>query len=155
MKNWIILFNKYIPKGFSTRTPSSTKNPRAGFTLVELLIVLSIIAMIMGFVVNKLGANYEKAKITSTQIQIKQLESSLLEFKRICGYYPTTDQGLDALVKAPSGRPCKNYDPEGIIKKVPQDAWNVDFLYESDGNKYKITSHDPIGGRKDITSDDE
>ena len=131
------------------------KNLKAegGFTLIEMMIVLSIIALIMGFVVTNVMRKFEEAKISSTKIQIKQLGVILDDFRRVCGYYPTEQQGLDALVKAPTaGRQCKHYDPEGFVKKVPRDAWDNDFIYSSDGNKYAIKS---IGeGHKDISSDD-
>jgi general secretion pathway protein G len=133
----------------------------AGFTLIEMMIVLAIIALVMGFVGTNVIRKYDESRVTSTKIQIKQLATILTDFRRVCGFYPTSEQGLDALVKAPAGRTCKNYDPEGFIKKLPQDAWNNDFMYESDGNKFKITSYGSDGKPggegfdKDITSDDD
>lgn len=133
----------------------------SGFTLIEMMIVLAIIALVGSFVTTKIIRHFDEAKVTATKIQIRQLGTILDDFRRVCSFYPTTDQGLDALVHAPSGgRTCKNYDPEGFIKKVPQDSWSHDFIYESDGNKYKITSYGADGQpggdgfNKDITSDD-
>jgi len=128
-----------------------------GFTLIEMMIVVAIIAMIAGFVGTSVIRRFEEAKGNATKIQIKQLTLVLDDFRRVCGFYPSTEQGLDALVKAPTaGRQCKHYDPEGFIKKIPQDAWNQDYLYESDGNKYLITSLGPDGkadSPKKISSD--
>jgi general secretion pathway protein G len=138
---------------------SSTRE--AGFTLIEMMIVLAIIALIMGFVGTSVIRRFDESRVSATKIQMKQLATILDDFRRVCGFYPTSEQGLDALVKAPAGRTCKNYDPEGFVKKVPQDAWNFDFFYESDGNKFKITSYgadNKPGGdgfNKDITSDDD
>jgi len=146
------------------KTPSDNKilnTLEAGFTLIEMMIVLAIIALVMGFVGTNVIRKYDESRVTSTKIQIKQLATILTDFRRVCGFYPTTEQGLDALVKAPGGRTCKNYDPEGFVKKLPQDAWNNDFMYESDGNKFKITSYGADGKpggegfNKDITSDDD
>ncbi len=134
-----------------------------GFTLTEMLIVIALIALIGTFVTGNLMSKYERSKQQSTKIQIKQLGVILDDFKRECGFYPTTEQGLDALIHKPTGgRECKNYDPEGYIKgkSIPRDGWDGDFLYESDGSKYKLTSlgsdKKPGGDAmdKDISSDD-
>lgn len=80
---------------------------------------------------------------STTVTQLKQLMLVLEDFKRVCGFYPTTDQGLEALTIAPKGRECKNYPvSEGFISggKVPHDAWDSPFQYESDGSKYRISS---------------
>ena len=128
-----------------------------GFTLIEMMIVVAIIALVAGFVGTNVIRKFEESKISATKIQIRQLGVILDDFRRVCGFYPTTEQGLEALSKAPTtGRQCKNYDPEGFIKKIPQDAFNQDFTYESDGNKYVITSLGPEGkadSPKKITSD--
>ena len=102
----------------------------SGFTLIEMMIVMAIIALIAGFVGTKVMRRYDESRVSATQIQIKQLGVILDDFRRVCGFYPTTEQGLDALVKAPTaGRLCKNYDPEGFMKKIPQDAWSHEFSY--------------------------
>lgn len=134
-----------------------------GFTLTELLIVVAIIGMIGTFVAQNVISKYGKAKVDSTKIQMRNLGTVLDDFKRECGFYPTTDQKLDALVTKPtSGRECKNYDPEGYIKgkKIPKDGWNNDFIYDSDGNKYSLKSlgndnaEGGAGNDADINSDE-
>lgn len=139
---------------------SQLSQNESGFTLLEMMIVLAIIALVAGFVGTKVIRKFDEAKVSATKIQIRQLGVILDDFRRVCGFYPSTEQGLDALVKAPQGRTCKNYDPEGFIKKVPQDAWNRDFLYVSDGNKFEIKSLGADGKEggegidKDISSND-
>jgi general secretion pathway protein G len=130
---------KKIEKWFKT----SSLDQESGFTLTEMLIVIALIAMVGTFVVSNLTSKFTKAKVDSTKIQIKQLGVILDDFKRECGFYPTTDQGLEALIRKPSGgRDCRNYNPDGYIadRKIPKDGFGNDFLYESDGNNYKITS---------------
>jgi general secretion pathway protein G len=132
-----------------------------GFTLMEMLIVIALIGLMGSFVAVNVMKRYDEAKVSSTKIQMKQIGVSLEDFRRVCGFYPTTDQGLDALVKKPEGRECKNYDADGFIagKRVPKDAWDRDYLYTSDGNKYLIRSlgrDGQEGGEgfdKDIDSD--
>ena len=138
------------------------KKSQAGFTLVEMLIVISLIALVGTFVTVNVIGRFQRAKVDATKIQIRQMGTVLDDFKRDCGFYPTTDQGLDALVHKPAGRECKNYDPEGYIKggKIPKDGFNFDFYYESDGHKYVLRSLGNDGKEggdgvdKDITSDD-
>jgi general secretion pathway protein G len=133
-----------------------------GFTLIEMMIVIAIIGLIAGMVGLNVIKKLDESRVSATKIQIKQLGNTLDDFRRICGFYPTTDQGLDALLKAPSGRECKNYPSEGVLssKKVPLDAWNKEYQYTSDGNKYVLKSFgsDGVeggdGNNKDISSED-
>ena len=133
-----------------------------GFTLTEMLIVIALIALMGTFVTTQVINRYNTSKVNATKIQIKQMGVVLDDFRRECGFYPTTEQGLDALIHKPAGRECKNYDPEGYIKggKVPKDGFANDFLYTSDGNKFQIISlgnDGKEGGEgidKDIKSDE-
>ncbi len=114
----------------------------AGFSLIELMIVIGILGLLIGLVGPKLISNFDKAKVDTTRVQMKQIGTTLKNFRLDCGQYPTTDQGLDALVNKPaSGSECKNYAPGGYMdKKVPKDAWDQDYLYTSDGNTFEIKS---------------
>ena len=71
----------------------------AGFTLTEMLIVIALIGLIMTFVSGNIIGKFNSAKVDSTKIQMKQLGVILDDFNRVCGFYPTTAQGLDALIK--------------------------------------------------------
>ncbi len=130
-----------------------------GFSLVEMMIVLALIALASTFVLTNVTKRFAQGKVMAAKTQIRQLGTVLDDFKRVCDFYPTTEQGLDALVKAPAGRECKNYDPDGFLKKVPEDPWNTPFIYESDGNKYVIKSlgsdkkPDGQGDAADLSSD--
>lgn len=158
MKN---ILNRIYAKYPRALSPVSSND--SGFTLIEMMIVVAIIGLIMGIVGSNIMGKFEESRVDSTKIQIKQLGVTLQDFRRVCGFYPTTDQGLDALVRAPSGRECKNYDPEGFLssKKVPVDAWGNEFLYVSDGAKYTIKSlgqdaaEGGTGSASDISSDDQ
>lgn len=126
----------------------STLASREAFTLTEMLIVIALLAVITTLVGQNVMSKFTKGKVDTTKIQIRQLGVALDDFKRECGFYPSSDQGLDALVRKPTGgRECKNYDPEGYIKggKIPQDGFDSDFVYESEGGKYKIISYGADG----------
>jgi general secretion pathway protein G len=156
MKKLIQEMKEILTQG--RRTLSNEK----GFTLTEMLIVIALIAMVGTFVTVNVMSKYNKSKADATKIQMKQLGVILDDFRRDCGFYPTMEQGLDALVHKPGGRECKNYDPEGYIKggKVPKDGFGFEFGYSSDGNKFQIKSlgnDGKEGGEgidKDITSDE-
>lgn len=114
-----------------------------GFTLIEMLIVVAIIGMIATFVGGQVLSKFDKAKVDSTKIQMRQLSVVLDDYRRECNRYPTADQGLQALLTAPTSEPkCKNYNPDGYLKgnKVPHDAWDGEFQYQSDGNKFTLIS---------------
>ena len=103
-----------------------------GFTLIELLVVLVILGLIIGVagprVINKLGG----AKSDSAKLQIEELGASLDLYRLEVGRYPTTTEGLQALVQAPSGATGWN-GPYLKKKTVPKDPWNNDYTYVAPG----------------------
>ncbi len=107
-----------------------------GFTLLEIMIVVAIIALLAALVGPRLIGQSDKAKVDTTKIQIRNLENSLKFYKLDNGVYPSTEQGLQTLVEKPTtGVIPKNYRAEGYLesKKVPKDAWGNDFVYISPG----------------------
>ncbi|RPJ66205.1 MAG: type II secretion system protein GspG [Alphaproteobacteria bacterium] len=119
-----------------------------GFSLIEILIALTLLALAGTFVVGKFMDNLHEGQVNSTKIQMSNLEGRLKEFRRKCGFYPTTEQGLEALVTKPSGgRECKDYPQNGFIDgdQVPKDPWDHDFVYESDGKNFNIYSYGQDG----------
>ena len=112
-----------------------------GFSLVEILVALTLLAIAGSFVAGKIYESLEEGKRTSTNIQMQNLAGRLKEFRRHCNFYPTTDQGLEALISKPTGgKECKNYAPNGYIDgdEIPDDPWGEPFIYESDNNKFTL-----------------
>lgn len=103
-----------------------------GFTLIELLVVLVILGLIIGIagprVINKLGG----AKSDSAKLQIEELGASLDLYRLETGRYPSTQEGLQALVQAPTGATGWN-GPYLKKKSVPKDPWGNDYIYVSPG----------------------
>lgn len=127
---------------------TKTLKSQAGLSLVEILIALTLLALAGTFVVSNVIESLREGEINSAKIQISKLGEILTDYKRKCGIYPTSEQGLDALIGAPTtGRECKRYPPNGFIQggKIPQDPWGYEFVYESDGRTYKIISYGPDG----------
>ncbi|MDO9183240.1 MAG: type II secretion system major pseudopilin GspG [Bacteriovorax sp.] len=115
-----------------------------GFTLIEILIALTLIALAGTFVAGKFFDQLHEGQVSSTKIQMSNLDGRLKEFRRKCGFYPTSEQGLEALITKPSGgRECKDYPQNGFIEdnQVPKDPWDMDFIYESDGKTFNIYSY--------------
>ncbi len=121
---------------------------RAGFTLIEIMVVIVILGLLAALVVPKLIGRTEEAKKTQTRVQIKSLQQALELFKLDNGFYPTTDQGLDALVRSPeAGRTPKNYRKGGYIDRVPKDPWGNPYVYVSPGQHgdFDISSYGADG----------
>lgn len=105
-----------------------------GFTLIEIMVVLIIIGLLAGIVVPKLMGRTEEAKRTKTMVQIKNLQSALDLYKLDSGNYPSTEQGLQALVEKPAiGEIPKNWKEGGYIDKIPKDPWSSNYVYISPG----------------------
>lgn len=114
----------------------SSLRDKRGFTLIEIMVVIAILALLAALVAPKIIGRSDDAKIADTKVQIKNFETALKLYKLDNGNYPSTEQGLQALVTKPTvGIIPKNYRDEGYLesKKVPQDAWGNDFVYLSPG----------------------
>ncbi len=122
---------------------------QAGMSLIEILIALTLLAIGGSFIAGKAYETYQEGLNKSAKIQMQSLGQRLKEFRRHCGFYPSTEQGLDALINAPTGgRTCKNFAPGGYIEggKIPEDPWGSEFEYSSDnGKKYTIISYGSDG----------
>lgn len=135
---------------------------RRGFTLIELIAVLAILVLVVGVTAPLITGQVRRAKVDATKVQINSLEQSLNSFNLDCGYFPTTEQGLDALKSAPTvGRQCKNYDPEGYLKKNQKlsDPFDQPYTYVAPGthntSSFDLSSSGPdgtAGNDDDITN---
>lgn len=120
------------------------KHATAGFTLIEILVVVTILGILAGLVIPRLLDRPDEARQTQTQVQIKQLEEALALFKLDNGFFPSTEQGLEALVTEPTtGKKPKRYPANGYIKKIPKDPWGGNFVYVSPGEhgSYDLSSY--------------
>ena len=125
-------------------------NNRKGFTLIEIMVVIVILALLAALVGPKLMGRTDDAKITDARVQIKNIETALKLYKLDNGSYPTTEQGLSALVTIPTvGVIPKNFKDGGYLesKKVPKDPWSNDYLYVSPGEHgdYDLFTYGPSG----------
>jgi general secretion pathway protein G len=119
---------------------------QSGFTLIEILVVITIIALIMSLVGPRVLNYLGESKVKAAKIQIQSFGSSLDLFNLDTGRYPTTSEGLTALVQSPGSIPSWNgpYLKGGV---VPNDPWGKPYVYRSPGEHgpYDITSYGSDG----------
>lgn len=115
---------------------SLRSRPRRGFTLMEVMVVIVILGVLASLVVPNLMGNKEKADRQKAVTDIIALENALDMYKLDNGNYPTTIQGLQALVKKPASVPLpRHYRQGGYLKRIPADPWGNEYLYLSPGEK--------------------
>ncbi len=107
---------------------------QTGFTLIEVIVVLVILGILASIVVPNVISRTDQAQIVKAKQDLRALESALQLYRIDNFRYPTTDQGLQALVERPNIPPeAKNWQKGGYIKKLPQDPWLNDYQYLSPG----------------------
>lgn len=117
-----------------------------GFTLIELMVVIVILGILAAIIAPRIVGRTDEAKVTEAKVQIKNFETALKLYKLDNGFYPGTDQGLEALITKPeAGRVPANWREGGYLekKKVPVDPWGSPYVYASPGanGEYDILSY--------------
>ena len=134
-----------------------------GFSLIEIMIVITLIGMIAAFAIQNFVARQQEGYRKGAKVQMQQIKTVLDDYFRICSSYPSTAQGgLESLVAGPSDGSCKDYNATtATLKKVPKDPWGSDFVYISDdGRKFVLKSlgadkkEGGEGNDKDISTED-
>lgn len=131
-----------------------------GFTLIEIMVVIVILALLAALVGPRIIGRTDDAKIADAKVQIKHIETGLKLYKLDNGVYPSTEQGLQALVVKPtSGQIPNNWRAEGYLesKSIPKDPWKNDYVYlsPSEHGDYEICSYgaDGVKGGDGINAD--
>ena len=110
-----------------------------GFTLIEILVVVSILAILGALIVPKIMDRPNEARIVAAKHDIGTVVAALKLYKLDSGRYPSTDQGLQALVEKPTTDPVPaNWKSGGYLEKMPKDPWGHDYLYLNPGVKREI-----------------
>ena len=109
----------------------------SGFTLIEIMVVLVIIAILSALIAPQILGRVDEARVTAARQDIQTIGTAL-DFYRMDNFkYPTTDQGLEALVNKPDDPSVRNWRPEGYLKarSVPKDPWGNEYRYISPGSR--------------------
>lgn len=115
---------------------------KRGFTLLEIMIVVVILGLLAALVVPNLIGQGEQAKDKLVCVQMKSLKDALDSFKVQEGRYPSTEEGLMALIKNPDTEKYKNYPRGGFLgsDKLPKDPWGNNYIYINEDGKIDIIS---------------
>src|SRR3990172_2748319 len=117
-----------------------------GFTLIEILVVVFILGLLVTLVVPKVIGRTDEARRTKAAADIKAIEEALHLYKLDNGFYPTTEQGLEALVRRPDSGPIpRNWNRDGYLEKAPLDPWGTPYVYLADGELYVLRSYGADG----------
>ena len=107
-----------------------------GFTLIEIMVVVVILGIFAALVVPQVMSRPDQAKVTVAQGDIKAIAAALDMYRLDNHVYPSTQQGLEALVKKPSGMPAaKNWNKDGYLKRLPVDPWGNPYQYLAPGSQ--------------------
>ena len=132
------------------KTVLITNKKQTGFTLIEVMAVVVILGLLVTLVVPKVLGQQEKAQIQKAKIDINMLSSALTMYKLDNYNFPSTSQGLEALVNKPSGTPAAPNWRSGYVSRLPKDPWGNPYLYLAPGSKsqdYDVWSYGADGKR--------
>jgi general secretion pathway protein G len=121
-----------------------SRNSEKGFSLIEIMVVIVILGILASYVAVKVTGQTDEARHTQARVQIETFKTALDLYRLDNGSYPTTEQGLGALVSPPTvGKLPRKWREGGYIAKIPKDPWANEYLYLAPGNNgdFDITSY--------------
>ena len=127
-----------------------------GFTLIEVMVVVVILGILGALIVPNMIGRPDEARVTAAVTDIQQIGNALELYRLDNGYYPSTYQGLEALVSEPSGYPePRRWNANGYLKKIPIDPWGEPYLFFSEDRSMEVYSYgaDRKEGGKDVDAD--
>ena len=128
------------------------RRPARGFTLIEIVIAVAILAILAAIVIPRVAGRVDDARIARAKSDIQALGTALNLYKLDNYAYPSTEQGLDALVAKPAGTPePRNWKQGGYIERLPRDPWGNDYQYLAPGQRgevdvYSLGADAQLGG---------
>jgi general secretion pathway protein G len=115
------------------KMPGAPGRPQRGFTLIEIMVVMVILALLATLVVPKVLGELDKARVSKAKTDIRGYETALNMFRLDNFKYPSTDMGLEALIKKPTDPSIRNWKDGGYVPKLTKDPWHNDYQYISPG----------------------
>ena len=146
------------PRDSSARA-NKARNPRAAFTLIEIVLVITIIAILGAAAINLIKGNVDVAKETRVDSDIKNIVTQIKVYEAVNLTPPTKEQGIKALVERPATEPVPERWKQ-LMEEVPKDPWNREFVYDIPAKRSKgdydvfslgkdgVESNDDIGNWK-------
>jgi len=121
--------------GIARQRLSAPRPASAGFTLLEIMVVVVILGILAALVAPNVIRRIDDANITKVKQDIRALETALNLYRMDNFRYPTTEQGLEALVKQPNDPNIRNWKPGGYVRSLQKDPWGNDYAYISPGTR--------------------
>ena len=124
-------------------SPTTRGRPRkgraVGFTLIEVLVVIAILGILAAIVVPRIMDRPDEAKRVAAKADVGAIVQALKLYRLDNGFYPSTDQGLGALVQRPTSQPVPgNWKQGGYLERLPKDPWGSDYQFLSPGVRGEI-----------------
>jgi general secretion pathway protein G len=134
-----------------------TRRGRRGFTLIEMILVVVIIALLAALVLTNFAGRSQQAREAAAETQVATFRTALAAFETDCGRYPTSEEGLRALIEKPAGLPeTAMWRPYLEENRIPEDPWGNEYVYRNPGTintgRYDLLSPGPDG---EVGTDDD
>ena len=128
-----------VPKPVLVRVPVQRNHREAGFTLIEIMVVIAIIGILATLIVPNIMGRPDEARATAAKHDVGTINQALKLYRLDIGRYPTTEQGLKALVERPTSEPIpQNWKTGGYLSSVPKDPWGNPYQYSNPGTRGEI-----------------
>jgi general secretion pathway protein G len=134
---WTNLMNYSTDAHKVNRRSRAAHAGQRGFTLIEIMVVVIIIGLLAAVIVPNVISRVEEARVTKAKSDIQALEAALTMFKLDNSKYPTSDQGLQALVVQPTDPTIRHWRPGGYLQRISKDPWGADYQYANPGTHGK------------------
>ena len=113
-----------------------------GFTLIEIMVVVVILGILGALIVPNIIGRPDEARVAAAATDIQAIGNALELYRLDNGHYPSTEQGIEALVNQPTGYPApRRWNPDGYLKKVPVDPWGEPYKFVSEGRAMDVYSY--------------
>ena len=127
-----------------------------GFTLIEIMMVVVIIGILAAVIVPQFLGRDDEARVTAEKVSMAKIGQALGMYRLDNRHFPSTEQGLEALVNKPTGFPePKNWGPEPYQRKFPLDQWGNEYIYVNNGRTFELVSlgADGVEGGEEVDAD--
>jgi general secretion pathway protein G len=130
------LFNIFTTK---LKTQLAITRSQLGFTLIEVMVVIAIIGIMATLIVPQIMSKPDEARVIAAKQDISSIIQALKLYRLDIGRYPTTEQGLSALITKPASEPIpQNWKPNGYVDRLPKDPWGFAYQYSNPGTRGEI-----------------
>jgi general secretion pathway protein G len=148
------MIEAFVPshKAARMRATRNVRRAHAGFSLIEIMVAVAIMAILAALIVPRVIGRLDDAAVAKAKSDVQALVTALNLYKLDNFNYPSTDQGLEALISKPGGQPeAANWKAGGYLEQLPKDPWGRDYQYQSPGQHgevdvYSLGRDGKVGG---------